>query len=88
MGLKLKQELMVSSRHNKLKPEFIPPGLGMDSPWSLNGKMNYLSVRRRRRALSSIYGFIVLYTLIVVGLGDAEKKKEGQNVRSYIAVPS
>src|SRR5438132_4759367 len=30
--------------------------------------MNYLSVRRRH-ALSSIYGFIVLYTLIVVGLG-------------------
>src|SRR3989475_13268271 len=31
--------------------------------------MNYLSVRRRRKALSSVYGFIVLYTLIVVGLG-------------------
>src|SRR5947208_4342 len=31
--------------------------------------MNYLSVRRRRYALSSVYGFIVLYTLIVVGLG-------------------
>ena len=31
--------------------------------------MNYLSVRRRRQALSSVYGFIVLYTLIVVGLG-------------------
>ena len=31
--------------------------------------MNYLCVRRRREALSSVYGFIVLYTLIVVGLG-------------------
>src|SRR2546428_4405177 len=31
--------------------------------------MNYLSMRRRRHALSSVYGFIVLYTLIVVGLG-------------------
>src|SRR3989441_8976268 len=31
--------------------------------------MNYLSVRRRRQALSSVYGFIVVYTLIVVGLG-------------------
>ena len=31
--------------------------------------MKYPGVRRRKQALSSVYGFIVVYTLIVVGLG-------------------
>src|SRR2546428_2331406 len=50
-------------------PEQQTLALGNTPPWSLNRVINYLSVRRRRQALSSVYGFIVLYTLIVVGLG-------------------
>src|SRR5438445_1378492 len=41
----------------------------MSHPRSLNRKMKYPGVRRRKQALSSVYGFIVVYTLIVVGLG-------------------